>query len=392
MRFVQAIVSIAVFVAVCGCQHGAYAKREDSRVVATPLDAIDGQIVVATYTERVDRDGTAQRQPARGTVSFVVESGRADISSDPFTGNMLVRPLGDDPVVVRPRVGGRVGDRVVVGLRPEILGPDERTFRVPGGGACVSDGSLIARHLDVRSVVNATVIPVSRTERVLRYLTNGEYYTNDPKAGALRLRYNPNYTSEVRLRSLSADGAQFFPASVETQLFLEIELLDTGMRIYNKKPLVMRKASTGWPPFEEPLLSNTPVEFYDERNPDVVVMTIESQEAYLYPTEELEIRQKSFTINDGMLDATFEVRNLTETAADVRWFFIGNVGKPATPTNGVVKTPGGGSFEVSFRTKAPEAAVQQFLTLAAVSQSGPRLSGFERVEFRYPEGQQRTYP
>lgn len=382
MRFRGGFAGIVLFTAATMAHAAAAAPQP--RLVAAGIDAIDGRIVVRAWQETLAPDGTPERQPVTEPLTWTIESGRADVARDPYTGDTLFKPLGEATVVATPHLGPLAGEPVVVGMNPNTVPAMQRFFVQTGGGGCNVILLDSLRQLDVRSVVSATIIPLSRTERVLRYHHNAEYYAYDPKQGALRLRFNPNYTSQVRLRSLDPHGSPFFPASAETELYLEIELLDTGARWFNKKPLVMRKASTDWPPYQEPLLSSTTVQFYDERNPDIAVMTILNQEAYLYPSTELEVRRKSFTIEDGVVDVSFEVRNLTESPADIRWFFIGDLGKASTPTDGIVTAPGGGTFDVHLRTSASRATVQQSVTLGVVSQSGTRLSGFDRIEFRYP--------
>jgi hypothetical protein len=355
----------------------------------------DGRIVIGTTLQ--GDDGVVQRISQANGLAWQLESGQAEILEDPYTGYTLVRPLGDVPVVIRPVLpvqGSQdiAGASTLVGIDPQLIPVDERGFTAAGGGACparwlrAESGFSV---IDVRAVMEFSVIPLSRTERVMRYHPqNGEYYSFDENIGPMRIRYDPDRMSEIRLVSHDPTGAKFFPASAEGRVHLIIELLGVGLRLFNPEPMVLRTASTNWPPFEIPMLSVGETRFFEVDNPDVELLQVGQQELYLYPTRELAMETRSFQIRDGVLETTIKVRNLSESPGEVRWFVAGNIGEPLTPERGRETVAGNGSFLVTFRSRPIGSTLPQSITLTAVTESGARLTGGKRIEFRYPEAAQ----
>ena len=349
------------------------------------VDAIGGKTVVVATATRTS-SGVTSTGPVGSAdgLTWSIVAGSATFSEDPETGNTLFVPGTDVPVVAVPSVGGVHGDPVTIGLNQSVIPTSEQNLLAAGGGSCNSSGSAgfsLASAIDVRAVVDASVVPLSQDERVFRF-QHGEYFSYDPNMGPMRITYNPAYTSEVVLHSLHS-GSGFFPASAETHLYLIIEALASGTKIFNSQPLVMRTASTPWPPFQQPMINDQPVSFYLVDNPSVEMMVINHQENYLYPTRELTINSHDVGIANGVLTASFDITNSTQTAGDVRWFVIGNTGAPQTPTEGVQTLAAGATTTVQFRTQASGSSLGQFITLGAVSQSGVRMSGARRVDFTY---------
>lgn len=353
------------------------------------LDIVDGKTVAKATLETVAPDGQRSSRDVSSAdgLTWTILSGQGQIGQDPYTGRTLFEPSGNDPLVVQPAIGGQVGAPVTVGLNISSVPSGEQVLAVAGGGACAQNpnhAGLFRASVNVRSVVDTSVIPLSATERVLRY-QRAEYYAYDPEAGPIRITLNPDHVSEIHLSSLQSAGSKsFFPASAEAHLYFIIEMLNSGVRIFNPEPMVLHTPSTNWPPFQEPMINDQPVSFVLVDNPSVEMMLIDSQESYLYPTKELAIDLLSQQVNSGVLEATYRIRNLTTTGGDVRWFFLGDVGAAQTPTRGVQTIPPGGQAQVTLRTQLQPSGLTQTITLGAVSQSGPRLTGERRLQLRYP--------
>jgi hypothetical protein len=201
----------------------------------------------------------------------------------------------------------------------------------------------------------------------------------------MRITINPDKVSEVHLNSLQAAGSpSFFPASAEAHMYFIIEMLNSGVRIFNPDAMVLHTASTNWPPFHEPMVNDTPVSFVLVDNPTVETMQIVNQEMYLYPTQELAIDVLSQQVTAGVLEATYLIRNVSSTGGDIRWFFLGDIGTPLTATRGQQTIPAGGQATVTLRTQVQSSVLAQTVTLGAVTQSGTRMTGARRLQFQYP--------
>lgn len=369
---------------------------------ALPYDVVDGYVVVATRFETQEPTAGVEffdlSGPAPEQVDWIVESGQVSIVNDPFSGETLFRPQGAEPAMVRPSVDGVVGEPINVGIAPEFVDPSERHFYAAGGGACAANPNhsalfaLVGNEftVDVRSVVNTSVQPLSASERTLVY-QHAQYHAWSPEAGPMRIRFNPDYISRTTLSSLAAPASPddpFFPASAETNLHFIIDFLDHGISVFNKEPMRLRSQSTQWPPFRVPQVneSGDVTEFYMVGQPDVLMLTIQSQEQYVYPTSEIGVRTEGYEIDGtGLLHATFEVENESELSGRIRWFVVGNYGQAESPREGVVELAPGGKEQVVISTRPAKRLLTQFITLGAVSETDERLTGSTRLEFRYPE-------
>lgn len=219
-------------------------------------------------------------------------------------------------------------------------------------------------------------------QRVLRY-RGAEYWSYHPSVGPIRMRYQTGKTSQVVFTSLDPTGQSFFPAQADGEFYLAMEMVDLGMTIVNPQPMRLHTDSTGWPPFQVPMLAVQPTDFVDAMQPNLIMMQVLQQELYLYPTSELEITTLGQTLAGNQLTAAFSIQNLTESPATVRWFAIGDVGTPAGPGNGLVNLGPGQSANVILQTTVAASSQTQYITLGAVSQCGPRLAGAERISFSY---------
>lgn len=376
---------------------GATATSTVSAPQGLVLDAVDGKTVVKAWVDTVDSSGqkTSQTVTAANGLTWTILSGTAQISEDAYTGRTLFVPSGNQPVVAQPVLGGQAGPPVTIGLNANIIPTDEKELTAAGGGACqqnLNHAGLFLSVVHVRSVLDATTIPLSQTERLLRY-QRAEYYAWDPDAGPMRITLNPDKVSEVHLTSLNSAGSpSFFPASAEAHLYFIIEMLNTGVRIFNPEAMVLRNPSTDWPPFQEPMLNDTPVSFVLVDNPTMEMMQIDSQESYIYPTQELAIDLLSQQVTGGVLEASYRIRNVASTGGDVRWFFLGDLGTPLTPTRGLQTIPPGGQALVTLRTQLRSSGLTQTITLGAVTQSGTRMTGARRLQLRYPATAQAQPP
>lgn len=365
-------------------------------------DVVDGWTVVAVReasygsgsgAETFDFDG-----PALANVQWTFDSGSAQVVQDPYNGDWLFQPQGTTPVVARPSAGGVLGDPVEIGIAQSLIPSDQGDFLAAGGGACIANpnhSGLFAVvgpefEVDVRSVVDTSVQPLSASERTLVY-QHAQYHAWSPEAGPMRVRFNPAYVSRTTLFGdpAASDPSQpFFPASAETDLHFIIDFLDHGISVFNKEPMRLRSASTDWPPFRVPQVNDEGdvTEFYMVGQPDVLMMTIRSQEQYVYPTTELAITSSGATIDgQGLLHVSFDIENVSTQQGRVRWFVLGDSGDPQTPREGVVDLAAGAVHRVDFTTRPDERLLTQFVTLGAVTETGPRLTGSARVEFLFPQ-------
>jgi len=369
---------------------GAVAPASDSTVQGLAVDAVDGKTVVKAWVNAVDSSGqrSSKTMTKDNGLTWNILSGTAQATEDATTGRTIFVPSGNIPVVAQPVLGGKAGDPVTIGLSSNIIPIGERDLVAGGGGNCVcklSQKSALTASVDVRSVLDATVIPLSSTERVLRFQRT-EYYAWDSTNGPMHITLNPDKVSEVHLKSLQPAGSpSFFPASAEARMYFVIEMMNTGARIFNPDAMVLHAASTNWPPFHEPMINDTPVSFVLVDDPTVETMQIVNQEMYLYPTQELAIDLLSQQLTAGVLEANYLIRNLSSAGGEIHWFFLGDVGMPSTATRGQQTIPPGGQATVTLRTKVQSSVLAQTVTLGAVTQSGTRLTGARRLQFQYPE-------
>lgn len=384
------VILLLSFSSLSGTARPAAAAASTSTLQGLALDVIDGRTVARAWVETVDGSGQKSSRTVTSAdgLTWRILSGTAGVHEDAYNGRTLFVPSGSEPVVAQPQLGDLQGAPVTIGLNASLLPFTEGVLTAAGGGYCIQNpnhAALFAAGVDVRAVVDATVIPLSQTERLLRY-QRAEYYAWDPTAGPMRITLDPDKPSEVHLTSLAPGGSpSFFPASAEARLHFTIEMLDTGVRISNPDPMVLRNPSTGWPPFQEPMINESPVSFVLNDNPSAEMMLIENQESYLYPTRELAVEVLSQQITGDLLESTWRVRNQASTGGDVRWFFLGDVGTPLTPVRGLETVVPGGSFDVTLRAQLHGSELTQAITLGAVTQSGPRMTGEGQLRFRYPD-------
>jgi hypothetical protein len=396
------------------CFHLDSQSKEPVRIPeALAYDVIDGRVVASTRLLEAPRGeggkpllegpymfplapfgGTATRQSDGLTWELV--AGQARIFEDPLSGDTIFEPQGTVPVVVRPGLGGISGPSIEIGIDPSRLPVDQRSFLASGGGLCAANPNhpqMLAVtggpfEVDVRSVVNASVRPLSLSERVLTY-QHAQYHAWSPKAGSMRVRHNPSFVSTTRLRSASSTATgEFFPASAETNLFFIIDFLDHGISVFNKKPLHLTSGRTSWPPFRSPQVnrSGDSTQFYLLNAPDVLMMEITSQEMYVYPSTEVDVQLDDMEISDqGDLHAAFSLINQTERSSRVRWFLLGNFVKGNTPTEALLNLPPGQRQRVKIAVVLRPHLLTQFVTLGVVSETEPRLTGSRRVEFLFPK-------
>jgi hypothetical protein len=342
---------------------------------------------------------------AKDGIEWTILKGDGKLFEDPGTGMILFKPVGRQALVVQPKLGNLVGKPVIVGLDPETVASFDRdsddraknggsltitddNFAAAGGGACGHRNGprMFEEPVDVRSVVSASIIPLSATERVVRYAF-GDYYSYHPKVGPMQINYNPNKISEVRLKSLSPTGEPFFPATAEGDLYFIIKTLRNGMKIANPEPMTVHATVMSWPPFETPIVNDKGVRFFDMMKPGLEVHRIAYQELYLYPTREINVDLVGSKIEKGILTATFDIKNISPTAGDIRWFLIGDLNKPITPSKGLVRLAPGRTHRVTFQSRLAATTLPQFLTLGAVSQSGARMLGYKELHFRRQRGE-----
>jgi hypothetical protein len=373
-----------------GTVRPATAGKSTSTLQGLALDVIDGRTVARAWVETVDGNGQKSSRTVTSAdgLTWKILAGTAGVHEDAYNGRTLFVPSGSDPVIVQPQMGALEGAPVTIGLDGSLLPFLEGGLTAAGGGICAQNpnhAALFAARVDVRAVVDASVIPLSKTERLLRY-QRAEYYAWDPAAGPMRITLNPDKPSEVHLTSLNPEGSpSFFPASAEARLYFTIEMLDSGVKISNPDPMVLRNPSTGWPPFQEPMINESPVSFVLNDNPAAEMMLIENQESYIYPTRELAVDVLSQQTTGNVLESTWRIRNLASTSGDVRWFFLGDVGTPLTPTRGLQTVAPGGGLEVTLRAQLHGSELTQTITLGAVTQSGARMSGEGQLRFHYPD-------
>jgi len=357
-------------------------------VEALAYDTRGNQTLVSAYAVQTV-NGVSQRQPltAQDGLGWIINLGQAQIVADGNSGRYLFRVIGSTPVVATPTVNGVPGSPTTIGISPESIPTVERTYEVAGGGSCNSGGG-VSLTLNVRSVVNERVIPLSLSERAVSYET-GRYYAYDPVVGLMTITYNPNETSETILTSLSPPSTPaqpFFPASAVSRFFFLIEIPGMGVTVFNKLPMVFTTPSTGWPPFGTMLQMDAPVDFYRVDDPNAFFMTIQNQAMYLYPTTELEVTVLQFQLDDfGNATSQWKIRNLAATPGDIEWFFIGDVGDAMSPLEGTVTLAASGapsdSAIINLHSRADTSLVPQFVTLGAVNRVGSRKTGLATVTF-----------
>jgi len=374
----------------------AWRAKQAGVVQGAAIRRIGDLTEVAVWVTGENSAGVATRRAlsAQDISKWTIVAGDGKIFEDSSTGRIFFKPIGAETLVVRPTVGSDLGAEVVVGIdlvSANLPTHEDSVLDAAGGGSCVrspdgaSPSMLDDDAVDVRSVVSISVIPISRTERVVRY-QHGEYYAYHPNVGTMRIRYNPDRTSEVRLTSLSPTGVPFFPARAEGGFYFIIETLNNGYKIANWSPMEVDSNVLSWPPFQSPILSTEGAGFFSLVHPDIEMHRIGYQEFYMYPSQGLAVEVDSFEVGDGGLVGSFTLRNRSRISGPIRWFLIGDLNQPLTPTSGQVQLAAGGSVTIAYRAKVTPSAVPQFITVAAVSETGERLVGFKRIDFTSSTG------
>ncbi|MBI1853493.1 MAG: hypothetical protein HYR85_24410 [Planctomycetes bacterium] len=360
--------------------------------VAQQLTADVSDVVDGTYLVRPTLDGTPIS--SSDGLTWETRAGSGSISEDPFTHMTMIRASGTTPLVVRPSVGPVIGVDTPIGIDPGTVPAAQLVFAAAGGGVCFANpnhASCFSVTVDVRSILEANVIPRSLSQRELHY-QYGEYYSSDPIVGPMRITYNPQARSRTVLTSLvnpQTARDPFFPATAHSEFFFQIDFLASGISVVNTQPMVFETTMFRWPPFAAPLEHQSPVTFYFASDPNTACMTIQNQYMSLYPTTELAITSTGLTISaTGHLQSTWRITNTSANGAAIRWFFIGNLGTPESPTRGstTIGAAGSptGSVDVAFDSQLDASTLSQFVTLGAVSESGPRLTGAHKETFRFP--------
>jgi hypothetical protein len=366
-------------------------------------DQVDGRIVLSNH---------ATLMPAnRALTTAVLEhqdmqiqviQGNAAVTSDPYTGNTLVTPRGTVPVKIRQVVETSyqgspltvTGPEQTIGIGIENVAADQRAFAAAGGGACGAAGTLAGMpvnfDLRVRAFMPANVIPLSLSERTI-YWQQGLYFAWDQQVGLMRLYNNPDFRSQTTLKSRAqAGGTSFFPASGQNDLYFVLEMLDWGLKCFNKKPMIQAYDSTPWPPYSTALSISEPVEFFSTENPDLVMITIRRNDMQIYDYTSIQVECIAQKLSgDGVLDSRWRITNQSKSAAKGRWFFLGDYdplpghwdqGSRYLAPHGSM----GSSFELGFRAQIRKSVLTRRLSLHYVNLLEPVLMGAHRIEFHYP--------
>jgi hypothetical protein len=401
---------------------GAFADTASD--VLLSIDVVD--YVDRNYVVRVASGAHSLR--LRDGIRLETSSGAADIREDRYTGDILVKPHPGEAVSVRATVpaGSAAADRlglssavrsdsVAIGYDASEISDDELHGSLAGGGSCTSIssggsvGSILdemARHLSderlsvlksavsgdihstlrVRAAVMGNVIPASPSERVIRW-RHARYYGLEAVLGLLRFTYDLNRPSALILHG---DGPSFFPATGLNSIYCRMEMLELAASALSRDPMVLPSESVTWPPYSTPMNLAQPVEFYDESDPDRLVMTILENEMKLYDYNGVAIRTAGTAVTaDGVLHATFEVTNQTEEVLNGRWVLIGDHTDTAfTHTDATITLgPAGGTAataEIDVTAPVRRSELSQRVSFAVLGLSDPIALGITPITFRYP--------
>lgn len=278
-------------------------------------------------------------------------------------------PMGEVTRMIQPMISHLSADRV-------------DTVRSAAGSATST--------LRVRAAVMGNTIPQTPDRREIRW-KHGRYYGIDTVLGLLRFSYNPDRRSAVSIVGAGA-GADFFPASGVNQIYCKLEVLELGLTAYNAEPMYLPSSSFTWPPYSTPMSIVKPVQFFEEADPDHLVMTIEQNRMELYDYNGVTIKKQSFGVTAaGLINAVYTVSNQTDSPFTGRWMLLGDhtdqgfVGTDAALTLGPA---GSRSDTATITVAAPvrRSELSQKVGLAVMSLSEPVVLGILPTQFKYPRG------
>lgn len=393
------------------------------------VDYVDGRYVVEV------RAGTSGRLlRLRDGVKVELTAGQAQVTEDPYTGEIYVKATKGDTIRARAvvtakseaaRAAGFTSSTMMASESTDIgtddgdLPPDESNVVLAGGGSCASStgtggGDTIAAmampmmshmsedrraavlkagsgarqsQLRVRAAVMGNVIPFSPDHREIRW-RHARYYGVDDVAGLLRFTYQRNRLSAVTMRRIGADS--FFPANAVNELYCRMELLDLGLAALSGDPMLFPSASINWPVYSSPMFLNKPVTFYDEAAPEREVMTIVKNELRLYDYNGVTIKKlRSKVTARGELRATYKVTNQTASPFVGRWMLIGDHADSAFASTDKELTLGqagakNDSAIVEVAAPVRRRQLSQRVGFAVMSLSDPVVLGITPTTFRFP--------
>lgn len=368
-------------------------------------DLVDGYYILRPIVQ-FSRGTTRVRALLDTSVTLPVEvfGGDASVERDSLNGNILIRPRGDETVHARPSVvtslGGTpvklAGTDIEIGISPESLGPGENVMSVAGGGSCAADVVLptseVSVNVQVRASIAATAMPKTLTRREVAW-RNGRYFAHDPVIGLISLYYDPDRTSRSIIETNNANFAttlaDFFPARTQNYFHFMCDFVDLGITTFSKVPMRQTLAAANWPPFATaPINIDEPVEFYDVRDPNRLVMRIKSQNMYLYDYNSIDVDLVSHRFDGDVLTMTWEIRNQSDAVIFGRWFMLGDFQHdPARPDQGnrmlgPSGTPGA-VIQIDVAIKVTPSVLQQSVTMNVVSLRDPILAGNSALQFQH---------
>jgi hypothetical protein len=379
----------------------------DTDVGIDVIDQVDGKFVVRSKAHlNVSEDMRFSSDVKRGQgLEIEITQGRANIEQDPYTGLTLITPKGSTPVRARPVLDAKyrensvtlVGEEKSIGFDTKNIPTEQSTVQKAGGGACNASwevGQKIDFDVQVRASIMANIIPKTEEQRDIRW-QNGLYFAHDEKIGFMRLSYNPERESSLVMSSKtsreSIKAESFFPSTGKNEIYFIVEFLDLGYVGFNKVPMVQNIDNIVWPPFSDEVLTiESPLAFYDMNNPDQVLMTLRSQEMYLYDYNSIEVECLEQKIsNDGIFQSRWRIVNQTREIIQARWFTLGSYSLLAnSPDQGnrLLGPSGSGldSYEFDFIAGLQKSSLTQSISMNVVSLKQPIVSGAYRIDFKYP--------
>lgn len=393
------------------------------------VDFVDEQYVIEA---RAEVAGSALSAPLRmrDGLSVEVTSG-GTVVEDPYTGEILVKPVAGEQVVVQATVkpgtaaaaaAGITGSSTVgsgstvIGIYPGRMSTAESSIAAAGGGACAAIASAdsakqivssmlahlspdrqaavaavgtaaVSTELRVRAAVMGNVIPFSDTHREIRW-QHARYYGTDSVLGLLRFTYQQDKLSAASMDSLG--GSTFFPARAQNVVYCRMELLDLGAAAISDDPMVLPVASMNWPIYATPMELSAPVTFYDETAPDREIMQIVKNEMRLYDYNGVTIRKLASNVTAaGVLRTAFEVSNQTGSVFTGRWMMIGDHTDTTFASTDAPLTLGPAGSKTATTVVEVNAPIQkrllsQRVAFAVMSLSDPVVLGITPITFKFP--------
>lgn len=337
-------------------------------------------------------------------VEIQITQGSGTVRRDPYTGLTLVEPTGEVPVKARAVLRGElngvlttlVGEEVQIGLDPSLLPPEQAVFDMAGGGNCRAMAVLGDQYefsLRVRAVMPAGIIPIDYDRREIVW-RDALYFAWDERIGLMRLRNNPAYRSKTELVSRtpkeSLTAQNFFPASGRNELYFVLDMVDLGVSLINRDPMVQSFEYTEWPPYSTELTIDRPVAFYPTDGGDEPTLIVQQNDMRIYDYSSVDIRPLQWEVSeDGVLLSRWEVRSQAEEPVIGRWFAIGDFHQHNDfPVEGSLEfgTPAGtrDSSVIEFRARLRKSILDQQISMCYASVTGPVILGTHRVPYRFP--------